>query len=81
MGYPGTSGSGYMTTSVPIQCVRRISKPSSAKDRGLARHSWVTDTQRAVAQAQPRRGGPAENGFVFCCFNLVENYPPLFDTP
>ena len=83
MGYPGTSGSGFIdyiiadALVVPPDQHRFFSEKIAALPDTL----WVTDTKRAVA-AMPSRGeaGLPDNAFVFCCFN--HNWkitPPVFD--
>jgi len=83
MGYPGTSGSGFIDYIIADSLVVPPDQQGffSEKIAALPDTLWVTDTQRAVG-ATPSRGeqGLPENGFVFCCFN--HNWkitPPLFD--
>jgi protein O-GlcNAc transferase len=83
MGYPGTSGSGFIDYIVADRMVVPPDQERffSEKIAALPDTLWVTDTQTIVA-APPSRteAGLPENGFVFCCFN--HNWkitPPLFD--
>jgi protein O-GlcNAc transferase len=83
MGYPGTSGSGFIdyiiadALVVPPDQQRFFSEKIAALPDTL----WVTDRQRTVA-ATPSRSetGLPDKAFVFCCFN--HNWkitPALFD--
>jgi protein O-GlcNAc transferase len=83
MGYPGTSGSGFIDYIIADRLVVPQDQDCffSEKITALPDTLWVTDTQRAVPAA-PGRGeaGLPQSGFVFCCFN--HNWkitPPLFD--
>jgi protein O-GlcNAc transferase len=82
MGYPGTSGSGFIDYLIADRLVvpQDQDRFFSEKITALPDTLWVTDTQRAVAAAPSRtEAGLPENGFVFCCFN--HNWkitPPLF---
>jgi protein O-GlcNAc transferase len=83
MGYPGTSGSGFIDYIVADRMVVPPDQERffSEKIAALPDTLWVTDTQTMVG-APPSRAeaGLPENGFVFCCFN--HNWkitPPLFD--
>jgi len=83
MGYPGTSGSGFIDyliadrTVVPPDQDRFFSEKIAALPDTL----WVTDTQRDVPAPPSRaQAGLPDNSFVFCCFN--HNWkitPSLFD--
>jgi predicted O-linked N-acetylglucosamine transferase (SPINDLY family) len=83
MGYPGTSGSGFIDHIIADDVVvppdqRRF---FSEKIAALPDTLWVTDTRRAVGDTPSRsEAGLPEQGFVFCCFN--HNWkitPPIFD--
>lgn len=83
MGYPGTSGSGFIDYIVADELVVPPDQHRffSEKIAALPDTLWVTDTKRAVG-AMPSRGeaGLPENAFVFCCFN--HNWKittPVFD--
>src|SRR5882757_620976 len=83
MGYPGTSGSGFIDYLIADRLVvpQDQDRFFSEKIAALPDTLWVTDTQRTFA-APPSRAeaGLPESGFVFCCFN--HNWkitPPLFD--
>jgi protein O-GlcNAc transferase len=83
MGYPGTSGNGFIDYIIADRLVvpQDQDRFFSEKIATLPDTLWVTDTQRTVA-APPSRAeaGLPENCFVFCCFN--HNWkitPPLFD--
>jgi len=83
MGYPGTSGSGFIdyiiadAVVVPQDQHRYFSEKIAALPDTL----WVTDTRRELGPAPSRaEAGLPEQGFVFCCFN--HNWkitPPVFD--
>jgi len=83
MGYPGTSGSGFIDaiitdrTVVPTDQDRFFSEKIAALPDTL----WVTDTRSEIFSAPTRtEAGLPESGFVFCCFN--HNWKitaPLFD--
>jgi predicted O-linked N-acetylglucosamine transferase (SPINDLY family) len=83
MGYPGTSGSGFIDYIVADTVVAPPEHASffSEKIALLPDTLWVTDRQRAVAVPTSRtEAGLPEKAFVFCCFN--HNWkitPPLFD--
>jgi predicted O-linked N-acetylglucosamine transferase (SPINDLY family) len=83
MGYPGTSGSGFIDYIIADDVVvpedqRRF---FSEKIAALPDTLWVTDIKRAVGDVPTRsEAGLSEQGFVFCCFN--HNWkitPPIFD--
>lgn len=83
MGYPGTSGSGFIDYLIADRLVVPKDQEQffSEKIAILPDTLWVTDTKRE-APAPPGRAqvGLPESGFVFCCFN--HNWkitPPLFD--
>ena len=83
MGYPGTSGSGYIDYLIADRLVVPEDQELffSEKIAAMPDTLWVTDAKRDVP-APPTRGqaGLPEDGFVFCCFN--HNWkitPPLFD--
>jgi len=83
MGYPGTSGSGYIDYLIADRLVVPDDQETffSEKIAVMPDTLWVTDAKRDVP-APPTRGqaGLPETGFVFCCFN--HNWkitPPLFD--
>ena len=83
MGYPGTSGSGFIDYLIADRTVVPAGQDGffSEKIAALPDTLWVTDTRRAVA-APPLRAdvGLPQNGFVFCCFNHSWKItPPLFD--
>jgi predicted O-linked N-acetylglucosamine transferase (SPINDLY family) len=83
MGFPGTSGSGFIDhiiaddTVVPPDQHKFFSEKITALPDTL----WVTDRQRGIAEPPTRaEAGLPEQAFVFCCFN--HNWkitPPLFD--
>jgi protein O-GlcNAc transferase len=83
MGYPGTSGSGFIDyiiaddVVVPQDQHRFFSEKIAAMPDTL----WVTDIKRAVGEVPTRsEAGLPAHGFVFCCFN--HNWkitPPIFD--
>jgi predicted O-linked N-acetylglucosamine transferase (SPINDLY family) len=83
MGYPGTSGSGFIDYIIADSLVVPPAQQTffSEKIAVLPDTLWVTDTQRAVGERPSRtEAGLPESGFVFCCFN--HNWkitPPLFD--
>jgi protein O-GlcNAc transferase len=83
MGYPGTSGSGFIDYIIADAMVVPADQQCffSEKIALLPDTLWVTDTKRTVATAPTRaEAGLPESGFVFCCFN--HNWkitPPLFD--
>ena len=83
MGYPGTSGSGFIDYIIADDLVVPPDQHRffSEKIAALPDTLWVTDTRRAVAERPSRaEAGLPENGFVFCCFN--HNWkitPALFD--
>jgi protein O-GlcNAc transferase len=83
MGYPGTSGSGFIDYLIADRMVVPPDQERffSEKITALPDTLWVTDTKRVV-EAHPTRteAGLPQDGFVFCCFN--HNWkitPPLFD--
>jgi len=83
MGYPGTSGSGFIDYIVADASVVPSDQQAffSEKLAALPDTLWVTDRKRAVAAAPTRsEAGLPEDAFVFCCFN--HNWkitPPIFD--
>ncbi|HWX90507.1 MAG TPA: tetratricopeptide repeat protein, partial [Rhizomicrobium sp.] len=83
MGYPGTSGSGFIDYLIADRLVvpQDQDRFFSEKIAALPETLWVTDTRRAVPAAPSRaETGLPQSGFVFCCFN--HNWkitPPLFD--
>jgi protein O-GlcNAc transferase len=83
MGYPGTSGSGFIDYLIADRIVVPADQEKffSEKIAAFPDTLWVTDTRRAVASTPSRaEAGLPQNGFVFCCFN--HNWkitPPLFD--
>jgi protein O-GlcNAc transferase len=83
MGYPGTSGSGFIDYLITDRLVVPEDQDRffSEKIAALPDTLWVTDARRDVPAAPSRaQAGLPEDGFVFCCFN--HNWkitPPLFD--
>jgi predicted O-linked N-acetylglucosamine transferase (SPINDLY family) len=83
MGYPGTSGSGFIDYIVADDLVVPTDQRVffSEKLAALPDTLWVTDRKRAVAAAPTRsEAGLPQDAFVFCCFN--HNWkitPPIFD--
>jgi len=83
MGFPGTSGSGFIDYMIADDLVVPDDQRGffSEKIVALPDTLWVTDTRRSIAQTPSRaEAGLPEQGFVFCCFN--HNWkitPPIFD--
>jgi predicted O-linked N-acetylglucosamine transferase (SPINDLY family) len=83
MGYPGTSGSGFIDYIIADDVVVPPDQHRffSEKIAALPDTLWVTDIKRAVGEVPTRsEAGLPEQGFVFCCFN--HNWkitPPIFD--
>ena len=83
MGFPGTSGSGFIDYIIADETVVPPDQQQffSEKIAALPDTLWVTDRQRAIAEPPTRaEAGLPEQAFVFCCFN--HNWkitPPLFD--
>jgi protein O-GlcNAc transferase len=83
MGYPGSSGSGFIDYLIADRIVVPQDQEQffSEKIAVLPDTLWVTDTKRAVPPPPSRTEvGLPEEGFVFCCFN--HNWkitPPIFE--
>ena len=83
MGFPGTSGSGFIDYIIADETVAPPDQHEffSEKIAALPDTLWVTDRQRAIAEPPTREAARLpEQAFVFCCFN--HNWkitPPLFD--
>ncbi|HVV26624.1 MAG TPA: tetratricopeptide repeat protein [Rhizomicrobium sp.] len=83
MGYPGTSGSGFIDYIIADRLVipKDQDRFFSEKVVALPETLWVTDTTTAVLPPPSRAdAGLPDSGFVFCCFN--HNWKitaPLFD--
>jgi predicted O-linked N-acetylglucosamine transferase (SPINDLY family) len=83
MGYPGTSGSGFIDYIIADDLVIPADQRRffSEKIAALPDTLWVTDTKRVAGEMPARsEAGLPEQGFVFCCFN--HNWkitPPIFD--
>ncbi|OAI43794.1 hypothetical protein AYO42_05725 [Rhizomicrobium sp. SCGC AG-212-E05] len=83
MGYPGTSGSGFIDAIIADRTVVPPDQDQffSEKIAALPDTLWVTDTRTEILPAPTRaEAGLPESGFVFCCFN--HNWKitaPLFD--
>lgn len=84
VGYPGTLGADYFdyiiadTTVLPPQETGFYTE----KVAWLPDTYLPTDATRPIAPTTPTRSelGLPENGFVFCCFNLLyKNNPEIFD--
>ena len=83
MGYPGTSGSGFIDYIIADDLVVPEDQHRffSEKIAALPDTLWVTDTKHTVGDMPARSEARLpEQAFVFCCFN--HNWkitPPIFD--
>ena len=84
LGYPGTSGAGF----IDYVLADRFVLPESERDRWTERIVYlpdcyqVNDAGRAIAEQAPTRAaaGLPEHAFVFCCFNnSYKILPRMFD--
>jgi protein O-GlcNAc transferase len=85
LGYPGTTGAGYMDYLIADHVVipPQYRAHYSEKIAYLPGSYQANDRQREIAGMRPSRSelGLPEAGFVFCCFN--NNYkitPDIFDS-
>jgi protein O-GlcNAc transferase len=84
LGYPGTTGAGFMDYIIADP---RLIRPKDARFYAeqpvLLPHSYqANDRKRPIAAETPDRqeSGLPESGFVFCCFNnLYKITPQVFD--
>jgi predicted O-linked N-acetylglucosamine transferase (SPINDLY family) len=83
MGFPGTSGSGFIDYIIADRCTVPTGQDRyfSEKIAAMPDTLWVTDTKRGVGVPMTRtEAGLPDEAFVFCCFN--HNWkitPAVFD--
>lgn len=84
LGYPGTTGAGFMDYLIADQVVAPCAQQQfySEKLVHLPNSFFPMDTTRNIGDAASRtEEGLPQDGFVFCCFN--NNWkivPPVFDS-
>jgi protein O-GlcNAc transferase len=84
LGYPGTTGAGFMDYIIADPCLIRPEEAVFyAEQPVLLPHSYqANDRKRPIAAETPDRqeAGLPESGFVFCCFNnLYKITSEVFD--
>lgn len=84
LGYPGTTGAGFIDYIVADRIVLPLDRQPFVSESivHLPDSYQVNDSGRIVAAANPTRAeaGLPPEGFVFCCFNnSYKITPPIFD--
>jgi len=81
LGFPGTSGAGYMDYLLvdPVVLPAEQARFCTERPVYLPECYQVNDRWQEIAETGCRRGehGLPEQGFVFCCFNQIQKLEPV----